>query len=123
MAENEAAKLTHVILRPPPGTRFSIWGSDVRLDFQKGKEREIVNWLHKWIDSYIEPIALKAELKQKVSYQQVLDENGFTDKKVLYANSSNEVETEVPPPEKIENVPTVKVVVETEEVDINDVGE
>lgn len=50
-----------IMLRPPPGVRFSVWGSDVRLEFQRGREREVMTWLRQWIDSYIEPEVLKAE--------------------------------------------------------------
>lgn len=58
-----AASETHneIVLRPPPGTRFTIFGSDVHIQFQRGREREIVQWLRSWIDTYIEPEALKAE--------------------------------------------------------------
>lgn len=66
MTENVAAKQTYVVMRPPPGTRFSIWGSDVRLDFQKGREREIIEWLRNWIDSYIEPLVVRAEKNNPV---------------------------------------------------------
>lgn len=48
-------------LRPPPASRFYVWGSDVRIQFQKGREREVVQWLRTWIDAYLEPEALKAE--------------------------------------------------------------
>lgn len=44
-----------IVLRPPPGTRFTIFGSDVHLEFQRGREKEIVEWLHHWIDAYIVP--------------------------------------------------------------------
>lgn len=108
MAENEAAKITHIILRPPPGTRFSIWGSDVRLDFQKGKEREIVDWLRNWITLYIEPKALVAEHMAKVQ--------------------AAKVEVQVPSPTngympEPENIPVSKVVLETEEIDPSELND
>lgn len=58
-----AKSATHneIMLRPPPGVAFSIWGSDVHLNFERGREREIVTWLHAWIDAYIEPEAQKAD--------------------------------------------------------------
>lgn len=56
-----------IVLRPPPGTRFAIFGSDVRLEFQRGKEREIVQWLTNWIVNYIEPEALKYEAEQRAA--------------------------------------------------------
>ena len=46
---------SEVMLRPPPGTRFTIFGSDVHLQFQTGREKEIVSWLRNWISTYIEP--------------------------------------------------------------------
>lgn len=56
------------MLRPPPGARFtlgvSIFGQDAFLQFEHGKEREVVEWLHRWIDQYIEPVAKKAEAKR-----------------------------------------------------------
>src|SRR5216684_3109411 len=50
-----------IIFRPPPGTRFSIFGSDVHLQYQEGRAREVYNWLHDWLDAYVEPEALREE--------------------------------------------------------------
>lgn len=63
------ASKTHnqILLRPPPGTRFTLivgadgMGSDVALEFQRGREREIVEWLKQWILMYVEPEAVKAD--------------------------------------------------------------
>ena len=44
-----------VLLRPPPGVRFTIWGSDCELEFERGREQEIVNWFHDWVKNYIVP--------------------------------------------------------------------
>jgi len=43
-------------MRPPPGTRFSIFGADVVLQFQKGREAEVTEWLKTWISSFVEPL-------------------------------------------------------------------
>lgn len=53
-----------IVLRPPPGVRFYIMGSDCHLQFQRGREREIVVWLRQWIDAYIEPQAAAEEERQ-----------------------------------------------------------
>ena len=74
-----------ITLRPPPGTRFSIFGSDVRIEFQRGKEREIVTWLHNWIDMYIEPEARKFELKaEALASNSGIDPTGLADEDVDY---------------------------------------
>lgn len=60
--------LTHneIVLRPPPGTRFSIFGSDVVLEFERGREVEMVEFLHHWIDNQIVPqIAFEAEQRER----------------------------------------------------------
>lgn len=51
----------YIVLRPPPGVRFSIWQADVNLEFEIGREREIISFLRKWIDDFIEPMALQFE--------------------------------------------------------------
>lgn len=48
---------TYIVLRPPPGARFTVWGSDVHIQYEKGKGPEIVAWLRNWIDAYVEPVA------------------------------------------------------------------
>ena len=40
------------LLRPPPGARFTIFGSDCVLEFQRGKEHEVKEWLLNWINSF-----------------------------------------------------------------------
>lgn len=50
---------TYVVLRPPPGARFTVWGSDVHIQYEKGKGQEVVNWLRNWIDAYVAPVASK----------------------------------------------------------------
>lgn len=61
------ASKTHnkIVLRPPPGARFTkemtIYGADVHIEFEKGQERRVIEWLLDWIDSYIEPEAKKIE--------------------------------------------------------------
>lgn len=65
------ASQTHneIVLRPPPGTRFYVYGSDVHLQCERGKERECVTWLRQWIDAYVEPEAVKAEERAKALAQ------------------------------------------------------
>jgi hypothetical protein len=46
-----------VVLRPMPGSRFTIWGADCNLEFLKGKTQEQINWLANWIVSYLQPLA------------------------------------------------------------------
>lgn len=50
-----------IVLRPFPGSRFSIFGADVEVQFQRGKEREVYQWLHDWLDAYVLPEVLAAE--------------------------------------------------------------
>jgi hypothetical protein len=67
-----------IVFRPPPGTRFTIWGSDCVLEFERGREREIEKYLHDWIDAYIRPMADASEAKQTLSlklFQDQLMEN------------------------------------------------
>lgn len=40
-------------LRPPPGTRFTIFGSDCVLEFPRGKEEEIFAWLTDWLNVHV----------------------------------------------------------------------
>lgn len=56
-----------ITLRPPPATRFTLivnadgTGSDVAIEFERGREREICEWLKTWINLYIEPEAVRAD--------------------------------------------------------------
>jgi hypothetical protein len=56
-----------ITLRPPPGTRFSIYGADCVLQFQKGRETEVIQWLEHWISAYIKPLALGINPHTQVS--------------------------------------------------------
>lgn len=47
-----------ITLRPPPGMRFSIFGADCVLQYQKGREKELVEWLEHWVNAYIKPLTL-----------------------------------------------------------------
>lgn len=53
-----------IMMRPPPGTRYTIFGADCYLEFERGREREIVTWLRQWIDAYVEPQAKAEEARQ-----------------------------------------------------------
>lgn len=53
----DMANVTRIIIRAPNGARFSFWGNDMYLEFQKGKELEAVEFLRNWIDTYVEPVA------------------------------------------------------------------
>ena len=83
----KTTKHQEITLRPPPGVRFSVWGADVRLQFEIGREEEIVNWLRNWIDTQIVPEmkfhkaraaaieARKAEVKTEVQATSLLPSN------------------------------------------------
>lgn len=49
-----------------PGTRFTIWGADVHLEFEKGKTREQIQFLLNWIDGYLRPIAEAEDREREV---------------------------------------------------------
>ena len=52
----DATTIREIRLRPPPGCRFSIWEADCVLQFQKGREKEVIDWLYNWIEAYIVPM-------------------------------------------------------------------
>ncbi len=59
---NPTPKRHHtIVLRPLPATRFTIFGSDVHLEFEKGKTREQIQWLLNWVVAHLEPIAQAEE--------------------------------------------------------------
>jgi hypothetical protein len=51
------SKVRSFTLRPPPGTRFSIHGSDCVLQFERGREGDVCEWLINWIANYLAPFA------------------------------------------------------------------
>lgn len=55
--------VTHnaIILRPPPGTRFTIFGSDVELQFARGEERKTFEWLNNWLQTHVAHEVMSAE--------------------------------------------------------------
>ena len=53
----DQSALSRIIIRAPNGAKFSFWGNDMYLEFQKGKELEVVDHLRHWIDTYVEPMA------------------------------------------------------------------
>lgn len=56
-----------ILLRPPPGTRFSILNStDVELQFARGSEEQILTWLEWWIDNYVKP-EVRAEIERRAN--------------------------------------------------------
>jgi hypothetical protein len=68
-----------ILLRPPPGSRFSLTvgaeGSpaDVVINFEKGKEREVYEWIKNWNESYIFPEAERAEARARQETQDKID--------------------------------------------------
>jgi len=42
-----------IVLKLPHGMRFTIWGSDCHVEFERGREEELANHLHHWVDCYI----------------------------------------------------------------------
>lgn len=50
-----------IVLRPPPGARFSLHLADVELQFQRGQERAVYEWLTSWLDTYVLPEAIAYE--------------------------------------------------------------
>jgi len=61
------ASKTHnsIVLRPPPGTRFTIFGSDVHLEFQREKIKEVHDWLADWVADFIYPEIVKEANRQE----------------------------------------------------------
>lgn len=69
-----------ILLRPPPGTRFTIWGSDVALQFEHGREYEVLIWLQKWIEGFVEP-ALKVAAVKNLQLNLIDDTNSNIEEK------------------------------------------
>lgn len=63
-----------VTFTPLPGQRFTqvarVDGHAVVLEYERGKARDLVNWLHHWVDSYIGPLA-DAEEKASKAIKEV----------------------------------------------------
>lgn len=58
-----------VTFSPLPGSRFTnvarIDGHAVVIEYERGKARELANWLHHWVTNYIEPLADAEERASK----------------------------------------------------------
>jgi len=68
-----------IILQPPPGTRFAIWGSSVHLEFPRGKEEEIYNWLKSVLDTQISTEVTQHRKTQEVKAkaQDIVDTSKY----------------------------------------------
>lgn len=68
-----------VLLRPPPGARFTLTvgaegsASDVGINFERGKEREVYEWIKNWNESYIFPEMERAEARGRQETQDKID--------------------------------------------------
>jgi len=50
-----------IVLQPPPGTRFSIHLHTIELQFARGREREVYDYLREWLELYVLPEVTSAE--------------------------------------------------------------
>lgn len=57
-----SANQSAITLRPPPGTRFSIYGQDVELQYADAQQEELFNWLDGWLKAYVKPLARRAAI-------------------------------------------------------------
>ncbi len=57
------ASRTHncLTITVPHGVRFAQHGSDMQVEFQRGREREVAEWIHKCIDTVFIPEAIQYE--------------------------------------------------------------
>ncbi len=53
----DQANVRRIVIRAPPGAKFSFWGNDMYLEFQKGEELRMVNFMQEWTDNYVKPVA------------------------------------------------------------------
>ncbi len=53
-----------IVFRPPPGARFTLWAADVLLQFERGKERYVAEWLQDWMKHVWHEVAM-AEAREK----------------------------------------------------------
>lgn len=57
-----SANQSAITLRPPPGTRFSIYGQDVELQYADAQQEELFDWLDGWLKAYVKPLARRAAI-------------------------------------------------------------
>lgn len=57
-----SANQSAITLRPPPGTRFSIFGQDVELQYADAQQEELFDWLDGWLKAYVKPLARRAAI-------------------------------------------------------------
>lgn len=58
IAPPSQATVNRVVLRAPIGAKFSFWGNDMYLEFQRGKEVEVADFLENWVKVYLRPMAI-----------------------------------------------------------------
>lgn len=54
-----------IVLRPPPGAAFIFWGADLVLRFERGKEREMHDYLVHWMQTQVFATVIRAEAQAK----------------------------------------------------------
>lgn len=94
-----------ITLRPPPGTRFSIFQHEVVLQFQTGREKEIIEFLRNWITSYIEPL-VEFQAAKDAAKSGLVDAKTFQ-KQIIekYQNTKDTIEVIGPVSPKAYEVP------------------
>lgn len=63
MAKPKPQTVQHksVIVKAPVGTRFTLWGSDLLLEYERGKSRDVANAIVKWAKETLIPEAIREE--------------------------------------------------------------
>lgn len=88
-----------ITLRPPPGTRFSIYGADCELQYADSQQGELFEWLDGWMKAYVLPLARRAAIPVPVETKPALVEETPEPNPVI----SSETET-LPAPDELKEL-------------------
>lgn len=90
-----SAQHSAITLRPPPGTRFSIFGADVELQYADSQAGELFEWLDNWMNAYVKPLARRAAIPVPAETKPALE--ATTEASEANADISAATETETLP--------------------------
>ncbi len=113
MSTNKPGSSTHhsIILRPMPGSRFTIWGADCHLEFKKGDTEKQVQFILNWVRDYLQPLAAREAMQAHALAEQaevpVIEESDTPI--VTEAAAPEEDPTKYHGPKPITSFPFIKV--------------